>query len=80
MFWDVLRLSARSLWHSNVNPARVIVERQRALSILGLPPNATRQQIKKRYRDLAKRHHPDMGGNQQQMQRIVAAYEYLMKG
>ena len=79
LFWNVLRLSARSLWQSNANPARVLVERQRALSVLGLPPNATPKQIKKRYRDLAKRHHPDLGGDQQQMQRIVAAYEYLMK-
>jgi DnaJ-domain-containing protein 1 len=79
LFWDVIRLSARSLWHSNANPARVLVERQRALTVLGLPPNATPKQIKKRYRTLAKRHHPDLGGDQQQMQRIVAAYEFLMK-
>lgn len=79
LFWDVLRLSARSLWRSSANPARTLVERQRALSVLGLPPNATPQQIKKRYRSLAKRHHPDRGGDQQQMQRIVAAYEFLMK-
>jgi len=44
-----------------------------------LPPNATPQQIKRRYRTLAKRHHPDRGGDQQQMKRIIAAYEYLMR-
>ena len=47
--------------------------------MLGLPPNATRQQIKRRYRALAKKHHPDRGGDQQEMRRIIAAYELLMK-
>jgi len=44
-----------------------MLERQQALAILGLPPNATRQQIKRRYRVLAKEHHPDRGGDQRQM-------------
>jgi curved DNA-binding protein CbpA len=56
-----------------------LLQRQQALSILGLPPNATPQQIKRRYRVLAKRYHPDRGGDQQQMQRIIAAYEFLTK-
>jgi curved DNA-binding protein CbpA len=47
--------------------------------VLGLPPTATPQQIKRRYRALAKRYHPDRGGDQRQMQRIIAAYELLMK-
>lgn len=79
LLWDALRLGARSLWHNGSNPARALMERQRAFTTLGLPPNATREQIKKRYRYLAKRHHPDRGGDQQQMQRIIAAYELLMK-
>jgi DnaJ-domain-containing protein 1 len=79
LFWNVVRLSAKTLWQSSANPARAVVERQRALAVLGLPVNATRQQIKKRYRDLAKRYHPDRGGDQQQMQRIIAAYEFLLK-
>jgi curved DNA-binding protein CbpA len=49
------------------------------LKVLGLPPNATPLQIKRRYRALAKRHHPDRGGDPKQMQRIIAAYELLMK-
>jgi hypothetical protein len=32
---------------------------------------------KRRYRSLAKRYHPDHGGDQRQMQRIIAAYELL---
>lgn len=79
LLWDVLRVGVRTLWQSNINPARPLMERQQALAVLGLPPNATPQQIKRRYRALAKRHHPDRGGDQQQMQRIIAAYQYLMK-
>jgi curved DNA-binding protein CbpA len=56
-----------------------MLARQQALNVLGLPSNATRQQIKRRYRTLAKQYHPDRGGDQQQMQRIIAAYELLMK-
>jgi DnaJ-domain-containing protein 1 len=79
LLWDIVRLGARALWHSRANPARAALERQQALNVLGLPPNATRQQIKRRYRVLAKKHHPDRGGDRQQMMRIIAAYELLMK-
>ena len=79
LLWDVFRLGMRSLWESRANPARLMLERQQALAVLGLPSNATPAQIKRRYRALAKRHHPDRGGDQRQMQRIIAAYELLMK-
>ena len=79
LLWDIVRLSARALWGSRVNPVRPIVERQQALAVLGLPPDATKQQIKRRYRELAKKYHPDRGGDQREMQRIIAAYQLLMK-
>jgi len=79
LLWDALRLGVRTLWQSNTNPARSLLQRQQALSVLGLPSNATPQQIKRRYRALAKRYHPDKGGDQRQMQRIIAAYEFLTK-
>ena len=79
LLWDMFRVGMRSLWHSGSNPARVILQRQQALAVLGLPPNATPQQVKRRYRALAKRHHPDRGGDPRQMQKIIAAYEFLMK-
>jgi len=79
LLWDLLRLGVRMMWQSNANPARLVMERQQALAVLGLPSNATEQQIKRRYRMLAKRYHPDLGGDKQQMQRIAAAYRILMK-
>lgn len=79
LLWDVVRLSVRLLWKHTANPVRPVLQRQQALAALGLPPNATRQQIKRRYRALAKKYHPDLGGDARQMQRLVAAYEFLMK-
>src|SRR6266851_2679774 len=46
LLWEILRLGARAIWGSPVNPVRPILERQQALAVLGLPANATRQQIK----------------------------------
>jgi len=79
LLWEVLRLGAQSLFGTLTSPVRPLLERQQALAVLGLPPNATKQQIKQRYRVLAKKHHPDRGGDQREMRRIIAAYELLMK-
>ena len=79
LLWETLRLSVRLLWRSGLNPVRPVVKRQQALAVLGLPPDATQQQIKRRYRVLAKKYHPDMGGDARQMQRLIAAYEFLTR-
>ena len=47
------------------------------LSLLGLPPNATFQDIKRRYRELAQVHHPDHGGDHDAFIEVVDAYERL---
>lgn len=44
---------------------------------LGLPPDATADQIKKAYRSLAMKHHPDRGGDQAKFKDISVAYETL---
>ena len=47
--------------------------------ILGVPPDATAQSIKSRYRELAKEVHPDVSGEESDtdMARINEAYEVL---
>ena len=48
--------------------------------ILGLPATATKQEIKARYRDLAKQHHPDKpGGDARKFDEITKAYEEALK-
>ena len=79
LLWELMRLSMKALWTYSANPTRSALERQQALATLGLPPSATADQIKRRYRYLAKRYHPDRGGDPQQMQKIIAAYTLLMR-
>ncbi len=53
---------------------------RKALETLGLPPLVTRGEIKKRYRQLARRHHPDRNaGDARKMEEINRAYETLME-
>jgi curved DNA-binding protein CbpA len=44
---------------------------------LGLRQRASQKQIKKAYRDLAKQHHPDKGGDPEKFAAVAAAYEVL---
>lgn len=46
-------------------------------SILGLKRNATQDDIKKAYRKLAMKNHPDRGGDSNQFAKISEAYEIL---
>lgn len=48
--------------------------------ILGVAPNASEEDIKKAYRKLASKHHPDKGGNTERFQEIQQAYDAIMSG
>lgn len=45
--------------------------------ILGVPENASEEEIKKRFRELAKKYHPDMGGDAEKFKKILEAYRVL---
>ena len=51
-------------------------------SVLGLKPGATDDEVKKAYKRLAKKYHPDIAGNsaeaQKKMQEINAAYDAII--
>jgi curved DNA-binding protein len=46
-------------------------------STLGLNPGASAEEIKKAYRSLAMKHHPDRGGDEKKFKEISAAFETL---
>lgn len=47
------------------------------LSLLGLPAYAGGDDIKKRFRELAKKYHPDMGGDSEKFIELMTVYEQL---
>jgi hypothetical protein len=47
------------------------------LAQIGLPPQSGPDEIKKRFRELAKKYHPDTGGNSQQFIALVDVYNRL---
>ncbi|QIZ77103.1 J domain-containing protein [Ferrimonas lipolytica] len=54
-------------------------KQRRSLQILGFKQMPTKVQLKQRMRLLAKRYHPDLGGDIRTMQRINKAYQLLVK-
>ena len=61
---------------------RVIHNAERkALDVLGLEPEATTAEIKHRFKELVKRHHPDANGGdrstEDRLREIIQAYNYL---
>ena len=51
--------------------------RRKWLAVLGLPASADVAAVKKKYRELVKKHHPDIGGDSQMLRSVVEAYEGL---
>jgi hypothetical protein len=47
------------------------------LSTLGLPPHAGPDEVKSRFRELAKKYHPDHGGDHEQMLALLETYRKL---
>ena len=54
-------------------------EIERALDVLQLPKLVTKQNIKEQYYFLAKKNHPDIGGNSEEMEALNAAYKLLIQ-
>jgi hypothetical protein len=48
-------------------------------NVLELSENASADQIKERYRELIKKHHPDVGGSAEKFIQVKLAYEDAMK-
>jgi DnaJ-class molecular chaperone len=52
-------------------------EIDKALETLALPRLISRAEVKKQYHFLAKKHHPDVGGNDMRMETLNYAYTLL---
>jgi len=48
--------------------------------ILGLKAGASEEEVKKAYRKLAMKHHPDRGGDETEFKKIKEAYESIVEG
>ena len=75
------RLSAKPPKAAKPPPAARLSRRDLALKALGFPPgaNPSREEITKAYRRLARQHHPDKGGDQNNMQILNRAYDVLLQ-
>jgi len=47
--------------------------------ILGVSPNATKEEVQKAYREKAKKAHPDGGGSHEEMTKVNAAWEAIKR-
>lgn len=47
-------------------------------SVLGIKPGASKDEVRKAYRKLAMKHHPDRGGDVLEFQKIQTAYDQIM--
>jgi len=54
-------------------------EIKNALEVLHLPNLITKDDIKKQYRYLSKKEHPDIGGNSQNQEKLNHAYKVLIE-
>jgi hypothetical protein len=77
------RTGARSQPDPDHKPKERIVRNveRKALETLGLEPGATAAQVKTRFKELAKRHHPDANGgdksSEDRLVEIIQAYNHL---
>lgn len=57
-----------------------VTKAERARLVLGFAPGekVTAEQVKKRHRELARRHHPDRGGSVAKMQEVNAAVDQIL--
>ena len=56
------------------------VHEPQLLALLDLPPYAGVQEVKKRFRELAMRYHPDHGGDAEKFMELMDTYAQIIRG
>lgn len=69
------------LWRNRNNKEKksTIITKEEAAEILGVSLDASKIEIEKRYKELMKKNHPDLGGSKRIAEMLNAAREVLMK-
>ena len=74
------RSDDESIFHLPACDCKASAQDLKALKTLGLERGATPAEIRSKYRALARRFHPDRGGDAAQMRKINEAYRLLTTG
>ncbi len=53
------------------------MKKQKAYELLGLSSDASEDEVKSAFRNMAKKHHPDKGGDEEKFKEINEAYQIL---
>ncbi len=83
LYWvEINELHARYYWGCRKYFQSESEESEKTLAaftVLGLEPNATVRDVKKSFRELAMRFHPDRGGNQENFEFLKENYEKVIR-
>lgn len=78
--WDIVIRSLRDLRGERSEPSRPSSQDiDLSYRLLGLSPSASWEEIERAYRQKAKIHHPDRGGDEDTMRALNEAYTLLKK-
>lgn len=77
--WNAWKSAHRGGIHSLSPAGQEKIARETDFGLLGLKPGVSRDEVKKAFNTLAKKHHPDLGGDAEIFQAMRAAHDRIMK-
>ena len=77
--WEAWKSAHKGRFHNISMVDRQEVARQADYGLLDLKPGASKEEVRKGFNELAKKHHPDLGGDKEIFQAMRAAHDRIMK-